>query len=127
LQARFAGIHNAYMARLSAVIDRAKSDGVVPHTLSSKDAATTWLSLLQGLGFRAAIARLPINLVPEAERVLSLYLRAVTASADAAAIARGTIGIAKGQPERRRSRAPESPKQQSSTDQSRFCRHPSAI
>jgi hypothetical protein len=101
LQARFADIHKAYVARLSAVIDRAKPYGVVAPSLSSKDAATTLLSLLQGLGFRVAIARLPIKLMPEAERVLSLYLRAVAAPADAAAFARGMIGLAKGQPKRR--------------------------
>jgi AcrR family transcriptional regulator len=101
VQARFAGIHKAYVARLSVVIDRAKSDGVVPPTLPSKDAATTFVSLLQGLGFRVAIARLPITLEPEAEQVLSLYLRAVTAPADASAFARGVIGIAKELPKPR--------------------------
>jgi len=52
--------------------------------LASKDAATMFLSLIQGLGFQFAIARLPIALIPEAERALTMYLQAITAAADAA-------------------------------------------
>jgi AcrR family transcriptional regulator len=68
LQARFSRIHKEYSARLRAVLDRAKAEGVVRGPLASKDAATMFLSLIQGLGFQFAIARLPIALIPEAER-----------------------------------------------------------
>jgi hypothetical protein len=43
-----------------------------------------FLSFIQGLGFQFAIARLPIALIPEAERALAMYLQAITAAADAA-------------------------------------------
>ena len=82
LQARFRRIHKAYSARLRAVLDRAKAEGAAPGSLASKDAATMLLSLIQGLGFQFAIARLPIALVPEAERVFALYLQAITAATD---------------------------------------------
>ncbi len=36
-----------------------------------------FLSLIQGLGFQFAIARLPIELVPEAERFLAICLQAI--------------------------------------------------
>jgi AcrR family transcriptional regulator len=98
LQARFARIHQAYLARLSAVIDRAKSDGAVSRSLASEDAGTMFLSLVQGLGFQFAIARLPIKLVPEAERILAIYLQAITAPADAGERARGTVTAAKRKP-----------------------------
>ena len=84
LQARFSRIHQAYSARLRAVLDRAKAEGVVRGSLASRDAATMFLSLIQGLGFQFAIARLPIALIPEAERALTMYLQAITAAADAA-------------------------------------------
>ena len=84
LQARFSRIHKAYSARLRAVLDRAKAEGVVRGSLASRDAATMFLSLIQGLGFQFAIARLPIALIPEAERALTMYLQAITAAADAA-------------------------------------------
>ena len=84
LQARFSRIHQAYSARLRAVLDRAKAEGVVRGSLASRDAATMFLSLIQGLGFQFAIARLPIALIPEAERALAMYLQAITAAADAA-------------------------------------------
>jgi hypothetical protein len=63
------------------VIDGAKSAGDIPSSLASKDAATMFLSLVQGLGFQFAIARLPMNLVLESERVLAMYLQAITANA----------------------------------------------
>ena len=43
-----------------------------------------FLSLIQGLGSQFAIARLPIALIPEAERAITMYLQAITAAADAA-------------------------------------------
>jgi AcrR family transcriptional regulator len=83
LQTRFAKIHKAYAARLASVIDRAKSAGDVPDSVAAKDAATMFLSVIQGLGFQYAIARVPLKLVSEAERILALYLQAITASANA--------------------------------------------
>lgn len=80
LQARFGKIHKDYMARLFTVIDGAKSDGTVPESVASKDAATMFLSLIQGLGFQFAIAHLSIKFQHEAERTLALYLQAITTS-----------------------------------------------
>lgn len=95
LQERFGRIHKAYAARLSAVIDRAKSEGVVSDSLSSNDAATMFLSLIQGLGFQFAIARLPRKLLPVAERMLAIYLLAITASAEAGERARKMVEASK--------------------------------
>lgn len=78
LQARFSKIHKAYMARLSNVINRAKSEGDILGPVVPRDAAVMFLSLIQGLGFQYAIARLPVKLHHEAERILVLYLRAIT-------------------------------------------------
>jgi len=75
LQTRFAGIHKAYMARLSAVLDRARSDGSVSGAVDSDTGAAMFLSLVQGLGFQFGIARLSVRLQPEAEKLLALYLR----------------------------------------------------
>jgi AcrR family transcriptional regulator len=86
LQAHFGKIHRAYSARLCAVIDGAKSAGDIPSSLASKDAATMFLSLVQGLGFQFAIARLPMKLVLESERVLAMYLQAITANAGGRAL-----------------------------------------
>jgi hypothetical protein len=101
-QARFERIHNAYTARLSAVIERTKSDGTVCPSLASKDAATMFLSLLQGLGFQFAIARLPIKPFPEAERIFEIYLQGITSPADAGKRARRTVETAKNRPKTRR-------------------------
>ena len=95
LQARFSRIHKAYSARLRAVLDRAKAEGVVRGPLASKDAATMFLSLIQGLGFQFAIARLPLALVPEAERVFTIYLQAITSAADAVEYARAMLDASK--------------------------------
>src|SRR5215510_14704269 len=95
LQARFSRIHKAYSARLRAVLDRAKAEGVVRGPLASKDAATMFLSLIQGLGFQFAIARLPIALVPEAERMFANYLQAITAAGDAVGHARAIVDTLK--------------------------------
>jgi len=95
LQARFGKIHKAYAERLAAVINRAKSDGAVGDVVAAKDAATMFLSLIQGLGFQFAIARSPMKLSTEAERVLALYLQAITSSANAGERALGTIKTAK--------------------------------
>jgi AcrR family transcriptional regulator len=83
VQERFGRIHNAYSARLCAVLDRAKAESALCGSLASKDAATMFLSLIQGLGFQFAIARLPIALVQEAEGMLAIYLQAITAADDA--------------------------------------------
>jgi len=96
LKERFGKIHKAYAARLAVVIDRAKSDRAVGDADAPKDAATMFLSLIQGLGFQFAIARLPVKLSTEAERVLALYLQAITSSAKAEQRALGTIETAKG-------------------------------
>ena len=93
--ARFGRIPQAYLARLSAVIDGAKTDGAAFRFLASKDAATMFLSLIQGLGFQFAIAQLPLKLVAKPERILAIYLQAITASADARERARRTVTIAK--------------------------------
>src|SRR5215471_18099128 len=77
LQARFGRIHKAYTARLRTVLDRAKAQGEVCGSLATEDAATMFLSLIQGLGFQFAIARLPIELLPEAERMLANYLQGI--------------------------------------------------
>jgi AcrR family transcriptional regulator len=95
LQARFGKIHKAYAARLVAVIDRAKSDSAVGDAVAAKDAATMFLSLIQGLGFQSVIARLSVKLSTEAEHVLALYLQAITSSANVRERALGTIGTAK--------------------------------
>ena len=95
LQARFSKIHKAYAARLAVVIDRAKSDGAVRDAVAAKVAATMFLSLIQGLGFQFAIARLPVRLSAEAESVLALYLQAITPSTDAEERALDTIKTAK--------------------------------
>jgi AcrR family transcriptional regulator len=95
LQSRFGRTHKAYSARLGAVLTRAKAEGGVPGSLASKDAATMFLSLIQGLGFQFAIARLPIALIPEAERVLRMYLQAITAAADGAERAHAIVDAAK--------------------------------
>ena len=95
LQARFGKIHKAYAARLAAVIDHAKTDGAVAEAVAAKDAATMFLSLIQGLGFQFVIARLAVKLSTEAEHVLALYLQAITSSANATERAFGTIETAK--------------------------------
>lgn len=95
LQARFGRIHKAYSARLGAVLTCAKAEGAVRVSLATKDAATMFLSLIQGLGFQFAIARLPFALIPEAERVLTMYLQAITAAADAAERSRAIVDAAK--------------------------------
>ena len=95
LQARFGKIHKAYAARLAAAINRAKSDGAVGDAVAAKDAATMFLSLIQGLGFQFVIARLPMQFPIEAERVLALYLQAITSSANAGERALGIIEAAK--------------------------------
>src|SRR5215471_4319819 len=95
LQARFGKIHKAYAARLAVVIDRAKSDGAVGDFVVAKDAATMFLSLIQGLGFQFAIARLLVRLPVEAKRALALYLQAITSSTNAKERVLGTIQAAK--------------------------------
>lgn len=95
LQGRFSKIHKAYMVRLSKLIDRAKADGTVTDTVATGGAATMFLSLIQGLGFQFAIARLPMRLMIEAERALALYLQSIAASAEVTKRARRTIETAR--------------------------------
>ena len=95
VQHRFGGVHRAYMARLSAILDRARSEGAVLRKTASRDAATMFLALIQGLGFQFAIARLPMKLQPEAERILAVYLQGIAAAGDATAFAARTIEAAK--------------------------------
>jgi AcrR family transcriptional regulator len=95
LQDRFGKIHRAYVARLCAILDRARAEGALMRQVASKDAATMFLSLIQGLGFQFVIARLPMKLMSEAERVLALYLQAITTSADVARVVAPTIEAAR--------------------------------
>ena len=95
LQGRFGKIHKAYMARLLVLVDRAKADGTVTGAVAAKDAAMMFLSLIQGLGFQFAIARLPMKLMAEAGRVLALYLQSISASADVVKCASRTIEAAR--------------------------------
>lgn len=95
LQVRFGTIHKGYMARLSAVLERAKSDGSVSETVDPKDAATMFLSLVQGLGFQFAIARVQGGVQREAERLLALYLRGLVSGQAVADRVGGTIEASK--------------------------------
>ncbi len=69
--------------------------GTISRLLGPQDAATTFLSLIQGIGFQFAIARLPMKLLPEAERVLAIYLQAIAASAGEVERARSTVQAVK--------------------------------
>src|SRR5579859_2637672 len=95
LQARFGKIHKGYSHRLATLIERARNDGATTGQIAGKEAATMFLSLIQGLGFQFAIARLPMNLMTEAERVLAHYLQSITASTGAAKSALRSIDAAK--------------------------------
>jgi AcrR family transcriptional regulator len=77
LQTRFAGIHVAYERRIVALLKRAKMQALVRASLPADDAATLFLCMIQGLAFQFAIARRPMQLRREADRVLALYLRAI--------------------------------------------------
>src|SRR5262245_17722188 len=77
LQARFAAVHAAYERRIVALLERAKAQALVPASLPTDDAATLFLCMIQGLGFQYAIARRPMQLRGEADRVFALYLRAL--------------------------------------------------
>lgn len=79
LQRRFAKLHRGYQARLTGLIDRAKATGEVDGALSTDVVVTMFLCMVQGLGFQFAIARLPMKLLREAERVFELYVRAIGA------------------------------------------------
>jgi len=78
LQKRFAKIHGVYQARVAHLIERAKAQGAVPKSVRAADAVTLFLCMIQGLGFQFAIAQVCEALMPEAERLLGLYLRALT-------------------------------------------------
>ena len=95
LQVRFGKIHKAYSNRVAILIERARKDGSIASQIAGKEAATTFLSLIQGLGFQFAIARLPMKLMSEAERVLALYLQSITASAATTKTALRSIEAAK--------------------------------
>src|SRR5262245_20914146 len=82
LQKRFAKIHSEYAARVAGLVERAKAQGAVPNALRAADAVTLFLCMIQGLGFQFAIARVSEALTPAAERVLELYLRALTCRGD---------------------------------------------
>ncbi|WP_245469779.1 hypothetical protein [Mesorhizobium sp. M2C.T.Ca.TU.002.02.1.1] len=83
------------MARLSAILDRAKSEDSVSETVDSKDAATVFPSLVQGLGFQFAIARVQGHIQPEAERSLAFYLQGLMSGQAATDRAWATIETAK--------------------------------
>lgn len=95
LQSRFGHIHKAYMAQLTSVIRLAKSEGTVADTVDPRHAATMLLSLVQGLGFQFAIARVTNRPGVEAERVLALYIQAITAPAGHCKQARAAVMSAK--------------------------------
>ena len=78
LQERFAAIHKTYTARIVNLINSAKELGAVPRSLGSRDAATMFLSLIQGLGFQFSIARVSTQFKRDADRVFELYLRGLT-------------------------------------------------
>jgi len=78
LQARFAGIHSAYETRIVSLLQRAKTQALVPAALPTDQAATLFLCMIQGLGFQFAIARRPMRLRREADQIFALYLRAIT-------------------------------------------------
>jgi AcrR family transcriptional regulator len=78
LHTRFANIHNNYEARVVDLIRRAKKQKLVPASMSEEDAATMYFCMVQGLGFQFSIARRPMRLQHKAERVFTLYLRAVS-------------------------------------------------
>src|SRR5262245_20464205 len=77
LETRFAEIHATYQRRITALLKRAKVQGLVPASLSSDDAATLFLCMIQGLAFQFAIARRPMQLHREADQIFALYLRAI--------------------------------------------------
>jgi TetR/AcrR family transcriptional regulator len=98
VQARFGRIHRGYMARLGALLARARSAGMIRDRVAPADAATAFLSLVQGLAFQFAVARLPIELSLAGERALSIYLGGiVAAAADVDRFVRPTIGAARRQ------------------------------
>src|SRR5262245_22744554 len=78
LQARFAGIHSAYETRSVTLLQRAKTQALVPAALPTDQAATLFLCMIQGLGFQFAIARRPMRLRRKADQIFALYLRAIT-------------------------------------------------
>jgi AcrR family transcriptional regulator len=77
LTTKFAHIHNVYERRVAALLERAKVEGFMPASLSTDDATTLFLCMIQGLGFQFAIARRPMHLPRETDRLFALYLRAV--------------------------------------------------
>jgi AcrR family transcriptional regulator len=79
LGTKFAQIHNVYERRVAALLERAKIGSLVPASLSVDDATTLFLCMIQGLGFQYAIARRPMHLPCEADRLFTLYLRAIAA------------------------------------------------
>src|SRR5262245_9223792 len=78
LQTRFAGIHSVYERRIVTLLQRARTQALVPASLPTDDAATLFLCMIQGLGFQFAIARRPMQLRRESDQVFALYLRAIT-------------------------------------------------
>lgn len=79
LQRRFMTLHRRYHARLAAVIDRGKDGGEIDAKLSTEVAVTMFLCMVQGLAFQFAIARIPMKLMREADRMFELYVRTVGA------------------------------------------------
>lgn len=69
-------------------------------TIDPKHAATMLLSLIQGLGFQFAIARVASAVGSEAERLLALYIQALMAPRGHLDRARTIVASAKrhGQP-----------------------------
>ena len=79
LQQRFALLHQGYKARLLAALEHAKSEGELALGISADAAVTMFLCMVQGLAFQFAIARFPMSVRREAQRLFDLYARAVGA------------------------------------------------
>jgi AcrR family transcriptional regulator len=77
LNPRFAEILDAYQARVIELIKRAKTNGEAAVAVAPRSAATLYFCMIQGLGFQAVIARLPIKLQRNARQLFALYRRAL--------------------------------------------------
>jgi AcrR family transcriptional regulator len=95
LQRHFGKIHKTYTERLCVLVERCKSEGGVSRSLSAMHAATAFLSLVQGLGFQFAIARLPLNLSQEGEHMLALFLQGIMSPSKSKARVHSIIEAAK--------------------------------
>src|SRR5262245_2805212 len=77
LNARFAELHEAYKGAVMRLLKLAKTAGALSRGQSLEDASMLYLSMIQGLAFQLAIARLPFEGTRDARRMYSMYLKAV--------------------------------------------------